>query len=232
MRRWSGSGRRGPGWGKRRVIRLAIRIGALLVAAAMVYLAVTFVQVWGASRRDEAQTADAIVVFGAAQYNGTPSPVLAARLDHAADLFEQGVADRVVVTGGSAPGDTTSEASASATYLIKQGVPEDAILREVQGRSSWQSLASTANFLKKDGRTEVVLVSDPFHSARITAMADELGLDGHASPTRSSPIGGSEEVVHLAKESVAVAAGRIVGFRRLMGINQATERVRAEADNR
>lgn len=214
------------------MIRLAIRLASLAVGLTVLYLAVTFVQVWSASRNDGAEPADAIVVFGAAQYNGTPSPVLAARLDHAADLYKHGIATRVVVTGGAAPGDTTTEASASAAYLTKRGVPESAILREVYGRSSWQSLASTANFLKKDGLTEVVLVSDPFHSARITAMATELGLDAHASPTRTSPIGGSEEMVQLAKESVAVAAGRIVGFRRLMGINRATERVRAEAGTR
>lgn len=198
------------------------------MALVTLYLAVTFVQVWRASGRDEAQPADAIVVFGAAQYNGRPSPVLAARLDHAADLYQRGIAERVVVTGGRAPGDSTTEASASAAYLTERGVPDSAILREVKGRSSWQSLASTANFLKKEGRTEVVLVSDPFHSARIEAMAGELGLEAHVSPTRTSPIGGAEEVSHMARETVAVATGRIIGFRRLMGI----ERVRDEVQKR
>lgn len=208
--------------------KLFFKLIAALAAVVVLYLTFTFVQVWQASGHDEARSADAIIVFGAAQYNGVPSPVLAARLDHAVDLYKAKIADRVVVTGGGASGDTTTEASASARYLTDRGVPDSAILREVQGRSSWQSLASAAHFLKQQGRVNVVLVSDPFHSARIKAMASELGLTAHVSPTRTSPIGGVEEVTHMARESVAVGAGRIVGFRRLMGI----QRVRDEVQKR
>ncbi|MEY2566725.1 MAG: hypothetical protein QOE35_1254 [Actinomycetota bacterium] len=200
------------------MIRLAFKIGAALVALAVLYVGVTYVQVWQASHRDQTPRADAIVVFGAAQYNGRPSPVLAARLDHAADLYKRNVADVVVVTGGGQPGDRTTEASASAAYLKRRGVPESALLREVQGRTSWQSLAAAANFLKQRGKTRVVLVSDPFHNARIAAMASELGLKGYVSPTHTSPIGGGEEVKYLAKETAAMALGRIVGFRRISGI--------------
>jgi uncharacterized SAM-binding protein YcdF (DUF218 family) len=206
------------------VIRLALKIGAAFVALLVLYVGVTYVQVWQASRRDQRPHVDAIVVFGAAQYNGRPSPVLAARLDHAADLYKDDVADKVVVTGGGQPGDRTTEASASAAYLKRRGVPESALLREVQGRTSWQSLAAAANFLKRDGLTRVVLVSDPFHSARIEAMAGELGLHGYVSPTHTSPIGGSEEMKYLAKETVAVALGRIVGFRRISGIKTGVTR--------
>ncbi|MDQ1373413.1 MAG: hypothetical protein QOJ09_751, partial [Actinomycetota bacterium] len=156
------------------MIRLALKIGAALVALVMLYVGVTYVQVWQASHRDQTPRVDAIVVFGAAQYNGRPSPVLAARLDHAADLYKRNVADVVVVTGGGQPGDRATEASASAAYLKRRGVPESALLREVQGRTSWQSLAAAANFLKRRGRTRVVLVSDPFHNARLAAMASEL----------------------------------------------------------
>lgn len=208
------------------MIRLAVKVVAGLVALLVLYVGVTYVQVWQASRRDEARRVDAIVVFGAAQYNGRPSPVLAARLDHAADLYKRDVADRVVVTGGGQPGDRATEASASAAYLKRRGVPESALLREVQGRTSWQSLAAAARFLKQQGRTEVVLVSDRFHNARIAAMAGELGLDGYVSPTQTSPIGGSEEVKYLAKETVAVALGRVVGYRRVAGIkNEVTRQV-------
>jgi len=201
------------------VLRWPLRIGAgvaLLVAA---YLGVTFVQVVQASRSDDAERAQAIVVFGAAQYNGTPSPVLRARLDHAAKLYERGYADRVVVTGGRLPEDRFSEAGASARYLRSKGVPDSSILREVQGRTSWESLASTARILRRRGLTDVVLVSDGFHSARIGAMASELGLKAHTSPTTTSPITGAETLPYLGKETVAVAAGRVLGFRRVSSVS-------------
>lgn len=202
--------------------RFVVRGVALLVALFVVYIGVTFVQVWAASRRDGAKRADVIVVFGAAQYNGRPSPVLRARLDHAADLYERELADLVFVTGGRQPGDRTgeTEASASASYLEQRGVPEEAILWEPFGRSSWQQLASVASVLKRRGMTDVLLVSDPFHSARVGAMADELGLDAAVSPTRTSPISGVTELRYLAKETAAVALGRVVGFRRAAGIER------------
>jgi vancomycin permeability regulator SanA len=205
-------------------MRLAVKVVAGFVALVLLYVGVTFIQVWQASHRDQARRADAIVVFGAAQYDGRPSPVLRARLDHAADLYRSDVADVVVVTGGRRPGDRATEASTSASYLRAHGVPESALLREVSGTSSWQSLASAANFLKRQDRTRVVLVSDPFHNARIAAMAGELGLDGYVSPTQTSPIGGSEEIRYLAKETVAVALGRVVGYRRVSGIKEVTRR--------
>jgi uncharacterized SAM-binding protein YcdF (DUF218 family) len=208
------------------VIRLTVKLTAAFVAVVVLYLGVTYVQVSHASHRDQAERSDAIVVFGAAQYNGTPSPVLRARLDHAADLYKRDVADLIFVTGGSQPGDRTTEASASAVYLKRKGVPESALLREISGRTSWQSLAFAASYLKQRGKTEVVLVSDPFHNARIASMASELGLDAHVSPTRTSPIGGGEEQRYLIKETVAVALGRVVGFRRVAGIkNEVTRQV-------
>ena len=202
------------------MLRWAVRLLGLGLLGTLLYLAVTFVQVWQASRRDEATQAQAIVVFGAAQYNGQPSPVLRARLDHAVDLYERGLADRVVVTGGRREDDRFSEATASANYLRRKGVPESSILREVTGRNSWQSLASAAGFLKKRGVHEVVLVSDGFHSARIAAMADELGLHAHTSPAPSSPIDGAGKLPYLGKETVAVAAGRVVGFHRVSDVRR------------
>src|SRR5436190_3327719 len=152
-----------------------LRIVAAVVLLVVGYLGVTFVQVWLASRRDDARPVQAIVVLGAAQYNGVPSAVLRARLDHAADLYRRGLSEVVVVTGGKRPGDTYTEASAAADYLARRGVPQDHVLRENGGRNSWQSLAAAAVFLKRQGRTHVLLVTDPFHSARVTAMAGELG---------------------------------------------------------
>ena len=207
-----------------RWVRKLISFGILLL---LVYLAVTLAQVWLASRRDDARRAEAIVVFGAAQYNWRPSPVLQARLDHAASLYEDDLAPTIVVTGGKQAGDATNEATASAAYLRREyGIPDEDILREVSSENSWQQMASAANELRKRGKEQVILVTDPFHAARVQAMAEELGLDSHVSPTRSSPIGGTRELKHFARETVAVAAGRVVGFRRLMGVNKVADKVR------
>ena len=157
-----------------------------LVVAVVVpclYFGVTFFQVWWTSRHDGARKAQAVVVLGAAQYDGRPSSVLRARLDHAADLWHQGIAPVVVVTGGKAVGDRFTESQAGANYLHTKGVPDEAILREATGRTSWQSLAASARFLRQRGIRDVVLVSDPFHAARIHGIASELGLDAATSPT-------------------------------------------------
>lgn len=201
-------------------MRLLIKIVAAALVALMGYLGVTFVQVWRAAGRDAARPAQAIVVFGAAQYNGRPSPVLAARLDHAVTLYRRKLAPVIVVTGGGQPGDRFTEATASADYLLRRGIPDANVLREVSGTSSWQSLAAAASFLADRGIKEVILVSDPFHSLRIRAMASELGLDGYPSPTRTSPIRGLSELQYMARETAAVAAGRIIGFRRQASIRQ------------
>jgi uncharacterized SAM-binding protein YcdF (DUF218 family) len=198
-----------------RLLKIGFRIAAALGLVTFVYLAVTFVQVWMASRRDEARPVDAIVVLGAAQYDGRPSPVLAARLDHAFDLYATGIAPMIVVTGGRAAGDRFTEATAAATYLHELGVPDDAILRETEGRSSWESLSASARFLRQRDMTRVVLVSDPYHSARIKAIANEVGLDAHTSPTRTSPIKGTAALRRLGTETIRVAAGRIFGYQLL-----------------
>ena len=205
------------------MIRLAVKVTLALVALVVLYLVWTFVQVWLASRQDDARTAEAIVVLGAAQYNGEPSPILKARLDHAASLYHEGLADTVVVTGGKQPGDQFTEATASAQYLIAKGVPDEDILREVDGRSSWESLAAASEFLKERDIRRVLLVSDPFHSYRIQAIASELGLEGHPSPTRTSPITGASSTRHLLRETAAVAVGRIIGFRREAGIHRVVQ---------
>jgi uncharacterized SAM-binding protein YcdF (DUF218 family) len=195
-------------------VKLVLKAAFVLLGALLLYLGVTYLQVWRAARHDQARPAEAIVVFGTAQYNGVPSPVLAARLDHAIDLYRRHLAPVIVVTGGNQPGDVYTEATASANYLMARGVPDKDVLREVSGSTSWQSLAAAANFLDDRGIKDVLLVSDPFHSLRIRAMAAELGLDGHSSPTTTSPIKGLTEARYMARETVAVAVGRVIGFRR------------------
>ncbi|HVM40800.1 MAG TPA: YdcF family protein [Acidimicrobiia bacterium] len=202
-------------------IHLLFQLAMLAALAAIVFLGITFVQVWQASRQDDARPAQAILVLGAAQYDGRPSPVLKARLDHAADLYHDDIAPVVVVTGGKAEGDRVTEATAAADYLTGQRqVPDADILRETSGTSSWESLAASARFLRDRGITDVVLVSDPFHAERIKEIAGEVGLDGHVSPTRSSPIKGTEAIQRMAGETVKVAVGRIIGFRRMMNLGE------------
>ncbi len=195
-------------------MRLIVKLVAVLATALLLYLGFTFVQVWRAAGRDEARPAQAIVVLGAAQYNGQPSAVLRARLDHALGLWRRELAPVIVVTGGGQPGDRFTEATASANYLLARGVPDEDVLREVSGRTSFQSLSSVAAFLQDRSIIRVILVSDPFHAYRIGAIADELGLEGHTSPTRTSPIGGTTEIRYYARETAAVAVGRVIGFRR------------------
>lgn len=209
------------------MLRWAVRAVALLLVAVLLFLGVTFVHVWQASRRDGAREGDAIVVFGAAQYNGRPSAVLRARLDHAASLYERGLARVVVVTGGRQAGDSQTEAGASAAYLQEKGVPQSAILWEPYGRNSWQQLASVAGILRRRDLQRVVLVTDPFHAERVHEMAEELGLDATVSPTRTSPISGMTELRHLVKETAAVAVGRVVGFRRAVGLRDTVQERRS-----
>lgn len=186
-----------------------------IVLLLVVYFGVTFAQVWSASRNDEARQVQAIIVLGAAQYNGTPSKALASRLDHAVDLYKRKLAPLVVVTGGKQPGDLFTEAEASANYLQARGVPGTAIERETTSTNSYDELAATARFLKQRGIVDVLLVSDPFHSYRIAAIAADLGLRAHVSPTPSSVFRGFEALKALLRETVAVAGGRVVGYQRL-----------------
>lgn len=144
------------------------------------------VYVWG--HRDTARPVAAIVVMGAAQYGGRPSPVLRARVDHAIDLWNKGYAPRLVFTGGPGDRDTTSEAAVAERYAIEHGVPARAILIENVGRSTVESLQHVAALMDAEPSRTVILVSDPFHMLRLTILARRYGLTAYASPTRTSPI--------------------------------------------
>ncbi len=200
------------------MFRLARRLAVVAAALLALYFAVTFVQVWSASRAGSPDSAQAIVVLGAAQYDGAPSAVLRSRLDHAVELYEAGVAPVIVVTGGNRPGDRFTEASAGDRYLQQHGVPASALRLEVQGSSSWESLAAAARFLQREGIERVVLVSSPYHALRTEQIADEVGLDGVASPSDETEGFGSRSY-HLARETLAVGIGRVIGHRRLVDLD-------------
>jgi uncharacterized SAM-binding protein YcdF (DUF218 family) len=209
----SSAGSGGSG-GRFRLGRLLVRVVAVVLAAGLVYLGVTFVQVWSASRRDAVKPAEAIVVLGAANYDCEPSPVLRHRLDHALSLYNDDIAPVIVTTGGKQVGDRCTEAAAGADYLRGEGVPDENLLLEDQGRNSWESIAASARILRDRDMTRVVLVTDGYHALRVRAIADELGLDAVVSPS-----GGNASVRDLLKETGAVAVGRIVGFRRLVNLD-------------
>lgn len=195
------------------------RLVSALVALSLLYVGFTFLQVWHASQQEEPVPAGAIVVLGAAQYNGRPSPALQGRLDRAIDLFGQGLAPLVVATGGQRPGDRFTEANAGGRYLAAHGVPDSALRLVVQGRNTWESLAATARVLRSEGVTDVLLVSDSYHSYRVAAIARELGLVPHLTPVHA----GGATLRDLGRETLAVAAGRFLGYRRLTNLDRAIE---------
>ena len=153
-------------------------------------------RIWDQGNRDERTRADAIVVMGAAQYDGRPSPVFAARLDHAIELFHDGVAPRLIVTGGKREGDRTTEAASARGYAIEHGVPEEAILSEDTSRTTLQSIRRVAALMRGQGIGSAVFVSDPSHMLRVLRMASDEGITGHGSPTRTSPLE-RDAVAHL-----------------------------------
>jgi uncharacterized SAM-binding protein YcdF (DUF218 family) len=145
------------------------------------------------SEMDQAQPAGSIVVLGAAQYDGRPSPVLRARLDHGIDLWNHGMGRILVVTGGEGSGDTTSEAAVGRAYARKRGVPDTAIVLENKGRTTRESMLAVSEILGNRGITSAILVSDPFHMLRLSILGRRFGLTTYTSPTRTSPISPNRE---------------------------------------
>ena len=164
-------------------------------------LSIALVLIW--QQRDSRAPSRAIVVLGAAQYDGKPSPVLRARLDHAIGLWQRGLAPTVIMTGGRAPGDTTTEAAVARRYAIANGIPDSVVLLESESRTTSEALRSVAAMLKP-GSTDVILVSDPFHMLRLSILAKRFGLQPHTSPTHTSPISNNraEFWLYALRESV------------------------------
>ena len=157
-------------------------------------------------------------MLGAAQYDGRPAPVLASRLDHVLELYKAGYADTIVVTGGKQPLDRFTEAAASAKYLEARGVPASAILEAPTGRNSYDSISAAAQLLKQRGKQTVLMVSDPYHSMRISGIAEEVGLQPYTSPTRTSPITGGAAFRRMMKEAAGISLARVIGYGRLKDI--------------
>ena len=183
----------------------------LAIGFTAAYLLISLLDVWWAASRQTESSASAAVVLGAAQYNGEPSGVLKARLDTAADLWTDNRVELVVVTGGGQAADVTTEAKTGYDYLREvAGMSDEELRLEVQGSSTYESLAAVARFLEREGIVDVILVTDPYHARRSQLVAEEVGLDAAVYST-GTPL----TLDRLARETLAVAAGRIISFRRL-----------------
>ena len=197
--------RRHPFWTA--VLAVSLAVVGLVVASA--------VAVWNAAHMDDARRvdrADAILVLGAAQYNGRPSPVLADRLDQARRLYEQGRAPVIVTLGSNEPGDRTTEAEAGRDYLVNRGVPPDAVVAEPKGNSTYASLQAAAWYMRSRRMRSAFLVSDPWHNLRIKRMAGDLGIRGYASAVfRSAARSSGTRLAGYVRETFAYLAYRLFG---------------------
>jgi uncharacterized SAM-binding protein YcdF (DUF218 family) len=191
-------------------MKLPSRLWSRLLGGALIALTVAWVAsavsviIWGA--RDRARASDAIVVLGAAQYVGRPSPVLRARLDHALDLWQRGLAPTLIFTGGMGTGDTTSEAAVSRNYALHHGVPDTAILMENEGRTTRESLAAVSEIMHARQMKTAILVSDPFHMLRLRILSNQYGVSAYTSPTKTSPISANkaQALAYVFSESIKV----------------------------
>lgn len=167
-----------------RLIRRTIVLGTVLMLLVSAFAA--GVVVTNAHRHDTQKT-DAIIVLGAAQYAGRPTPLLRNRLDHARIIYRDGVASRIITVGGKRPGDITTEAESGRRYLMDRGVPADAVVAVARGRNTWTSLQAVAGMATRKGWDSVTIVSDPTHVGRAAAMARRLGLTAYVSGTVGGP---------------------------------------------
>jgi uncharacterized SAM-binding protein YcdF (DUF218 family) len=193
--------------------KLILRIVSALISIVIIYFAVTFVQIWLTGHEHSTRHAQAILVFGTTEDNGTPSPERRARLDQAWVLWHKGRAPWIAVTGGKRPGDQFTEAGVSAAYLEGKGVPASKILVGA-GTNTWQNVATVLPKLKSHHIKTVLTVTDPFHEDRAMAISSSQGLTPFPSPVRNSPTVKHSLWKYYAKETFEVGIGRIIGYGR------------------
>jgi uncharacterized SAM-binding protein YcdF (DUF218 family) len=170
-----------------RVGGLVTRVIGAAVLAFVLLVGSTGLAIWWTARQDSRPDSDAIVVLGSAQYNGVPSSIFEARLEHAITLYEDGVAPVVVTVGGKKAGDEFTEAEAGRDYLAENGIPAAALLAVPTGVDTLESMRAVASTFRDRGWSSAVLVSDPWHVMRAERMAEDAGLDASGSPTRQGP---------------------------------------------
>jgi uncharacterized SAM-binding protein YcdF (DUF218 family) len=184
----------------------AISLGVFLFLAVVLLTGSLIVAIYWQARVDQGRPVDAIVVLGAAQYDGRPSPVLQARLDAALEAWNAGYAPLIIVTGGKLEGDRFTEAESSRDFLVDNGVPANAILLENEGHSTEQSMNGVAQIMNQRGIHRALFVSDGFHLFRIKYIADHLGIEGFGFPATTSPISrySGEEFFYVMREAAGV----------------------------
>ena len=201
---------------------LQVVLGVIL--SSLVLMAYTAVQINAQGEADERRPADAIVVLGAAQFNGVPSDVFRARLEHAVALWKEGIAPYLVVTGGKLPADRTTEAAAAREWAVAHGVPGAAILAEDRGRTTLESLENVRVIFREQGLGSAVFVSDETHMLRVLRMASDMGIEAWGSPTRTSPADRDESRRRRSMlHELAGLAAYYVGGGRLFGDSHAAE---------
>lgn len=169
--------------------KLLWRGAALLTLSVFVYLAWIVSVIYRQSEIDEARPADVIIVLGAAEYRGRPSPVLKARLDHALDLYARKLAPRILTTGGAGGDPVFTEGEVGRVYLVKHGVPSEAIILEAESESTVHSTAAAAEIMRRMNLRSAIVVSDAYHIFRVKKMLEFRGLDVYGSPRRAEPKG-------------------------------------------
>ncbi|WP_091540371.1 YdcF family protein [Modestobacter sp. DSM 44400] len=167
--------------------RLVTRVVGAAVTALVLLVGSTALAIWWTARQDARPASDAIVVLGSAQYNGVPSSIFEARLEHALDLYSDGVAPVVVTVGGKKSGDAFTEAEAGRDYLAAAGIPADGLLAVPEGVDTLESMRAVASVFADRGWSSAVLVTDPWHAMRAERMAEDAGIDATSSPTRQGP---------------------------------------------
>jgi len=195
------------------VIGIVGRIAAAFLVAVGLIVGATAVNIWWTARQDERPVADAILVLGSAQYNGTPSPIFEARLDHALDLYNAGVAPLVITVGGRRVGDQFTEAEAGLSWLAREGIPEEALRAVPDGADTLQSIQAVAALFAEQGLSTAVLVTDPWHALRATRIAQDAGIVASSSPTRQGPAvqTRSTQFRYIVRETAAYLVYRLTG---------------------
>lgn len=191
------------------MFRFLWRAGAVAAIVLAGYLGRVASEIQRQSNIDEARSADVIIVMGAAEYRGKPSPVLRARIDHALDLYRQKLAPRILTTGGAGGDPVYTEGEVARKYLIGQGVPSEAILVESEGESTWQSTAAAAEMMRRMNLKSAIVVSDGYHIFRTRKMLEFRGLDVYGSPRPDLPRGTWREKWLFVRQAIGYMLWRV-----------------------
>jgi len=192
---------------------LVTRVVGAAVLAVVLLVVSTSLAIWWTARHNSSPQSDAIVVLGSAQYNGVPSSIFAARLEHAIDLYEDGVAPVVVTVGGKADGDQFAEAEAGRDYLAQAGIPVDALVAVPEGGDTLESMRAVGAAFAERGWTSAVVVTDPWHAMRAVRMAEDAGMEAESSPTRQGPAVQTRgtQARYILRETAAYLLYRVTG---------------------